>query len=123
MELSMDGLTPFHEAHMQEIMDQLQTQDLQASLLARDSYQLTVCLNADAYQRKGLSTFLSQRFKIKLQQASLITILGQSIHVAPSWLDEEAILCSQWSEEVYQAAFLPKDFSSTVSTLTSTRLR
>jgi len=88
-------------------MHQLQTLDLQANLLVRDAYQLTVCLNEDACQRKGLPTSLSQRFRAKLQQASLITVLGQNGYLMPSWFDQKAILYSQWSEETYQAAFLP----------------
>ena len=107
VELSLDDLTSFNEKGIQEVMHQLQTLDLQANLLMRDADQLTICLNANACQRRALPTFLSQRFKVKLQQASLITVLGRSGYLMPSWLEQKAILCSQQSEETYQAAFLP----------------
>ncbi|MEM9416750.1 MAG: aspartate kinase [Bacteroidota bacterium] len=108
VQLSLDDLTFFSEACMQEVVHQLEQQDLRANLMEREAFKLTMCLNNDHYQTKGLAAALGQRFRINAQpQVNLLTVLHGDERLGQAWLAQKEVLLAHQRPDIYQAVFQP----------------
>jgi aspartate kinase len=106
VQLSLDDLTFFDEACLEEVFHQLAQQHMRANMMERSACTLSICLNADPYKVKILLVVLAQKFKVRYHApVSLLTVMHQDSGLLQTLLQQKIILLVQQRLGIYQAVF------------------
>ena len=106
VQLSVNTLTFFDEAHLAEVFHQLTKQNIRANMVEKNACMLFICLDADTHRLKTLLAALAQKFKIHYHsKVTLLTVLHQTDKLPNRLLKQRVILLAQQRKGIYQAVF------------------